>query len=326
MNNTEANKALSSKEQNAQDLYGEPKFLKKKRKKEMSEGIENLTWNRSTGLLSTKDIISRIVPQPIPNLDKNCQSKINGRHLALHRTNQSQSRENKILGTKSKLPTKRQVRFLELERLIAIEQRRYRYIQALNFLMIKNNLIWTGGKPTQIRRLCTIAPIMARASFEDPGQKENILTVPTEGPLCRSEKFAGMPSISAIQAKLLKADYHGAHLIVTQAKNPSLVDLQGIVIQESEQTFKVIQANNEVKTIPKAHTIFQISLPLLPPPSTTAAQREKSTKGTKSEKDSSSSEVGDSRLLVFKIFGNQFVFRPTDRVNKKFKSKAFSQL
>ncbi|KAH9444047.1 hypothetical protein MJO29_013467 [Puccinia striiformis f. sp. tritici] len=310
MNNTEANKALSSKEQNAQDLYGEPKFLKKKRKKEMSEGIENLTWNRSTGLLSTKDIISRIVPQPIPNLDKNCQSKINGRHLALHRTNQSQSRENKILGTKSKLPTKRQVRFLELERLIAIEQRRYRYED-----FVPLHQLWLGYMSELLElRLKTL------------DKKKIILTVPTEGPLFRSEKFAGMPSISAIQAKLLKADYHGAHLIVTQAKNPSLVDLQGIVIQESEQTFKVIQANNEVKTIPKAHTIFQISLPLLPPPSTTAAQREKSTKGTKSEKDSSSSEVGDSRLLVFKIFGNQFVFRPTDRVNKKFKSKAFSQL
>ncbi|KAH9451926.1 hypothetical protein MJO28_013615 [Puccinia striiformis f. sp. tritici] len=312
MNNTEANKALSSKEQNAQDLYGEPKFLKKKRKKEMSEGIENLTWNPSTGLLSTKDIILRIVPEPIPNLDKNCQSKINGRHLALHRTNQSQSRENKILGTKRKLPTKRQVRFLELERLITSEQKRYRYED-----FVPLHQLWLGYMSELLElRLKTL------------DEKKTILTVPTEGPLCRSEKFAGMPSISAIQAKLLKADYHGAHLIVTQAKNPSLVDLQGIVIQESEQTFKVIQANNEVKTIPKAHTIFQISLPLLPPPSTTATQREKSTKGTKSEKDSgsSSSEVGDSRLLVFKIFGNQFVFRPTDRVNKKFKSKAFSQL
>ncbi|POW14501.1 hypothetical protein PSTT_02940, partial [Puccinia striiformis] len=321
MNNTEANKALSSKEQNAQDLYGEPKFLKKKRKKEMSEGIENLTWNPSTGYhfkncttlyqISIKTVKVKSMVDILP-----CIGPINLNLLVISTAFLLivEERENKILGTKRKLPTKRQVRFLELERLIAHRT-----------------------EEIPIRRLCTIAPIMARASFEDPGQKENILTVPTEGPLFRSEKFAGMPSISAIQAKLLKADYHELIIVtncfclyshkktVTQAKNPSLVDLQGIVIQESEQTFKVIQANNEVKTIPKAHTIFQISLPLLPPPSRRCSKGEIN-KGHKSEKDSSSSEVGDSRLLVFKIFGNQFVFRPTDRVNKKFKSKAFSQL
>jgi hypothetical protein len=44
-------------------------------------------------------------------------------------------------------------------------------------------------------------------------EQNNIPTLPTEGPLSRSEKFAGMPAISAIQSKLLKADFHGAHLI-----------------------------------------------------------------------------------------------------------------
>jgi RNase P/RNase MRP subunit p29 len=219
-------------------------------------------------------------------------------------------------------------------------------------------------------------------------ENQSVHTLPTEGALSRSERFAGMPSISAIQSKLLKADYHGAFMVgmhvslhlpfqisssplstsflpllrlrktnknvlVHKAKNPSLVDLQGIVIQESEQTFKLIQVDNKIKSqsacfryfvfgkrfatlqlklflfclsplpvsiqkkkaIPKAHTIFQISLPLLEPPPAAPSTAQ-------NETDNS----GNTSFFVFQIFGNQFLFRPTERVNKKFKAKATSQL
>lgn len=57
----------------------------------MSEGIRNPLWNPSTGALSTQDIISTIVPQNIPHLERNYQSKLSGRHLTLRRTDQSES-------------------------------------------------------------------------------------------------------------------------------------------------------------------------------------------------------------------------------------------
>ncbi|OAV87160.1 hypothetical protein PTTG_29540 [Puccinia triticina 1-1 BBBD Race 1] len=299
MNQTATDNASSSKE-TVQDLYAEPKFVKKKRKKEVSEGIDNPIWDPKTGSLSVKQIISTIVPEPIPNLERNYQSKVNSRHLALHPTDQSRSRNTQIgsFKPKRKCPTERQVRFLELERLIEVEQKRYRYQD-----FVPLHQLWLGYMSE-----------LLELRLKNLDEQTTILTIPTEGPLFRSEKFAGMPSMAAIQSKLLKADYHGAHLLVHKAKNPSLVNLQGIVIQESEQTFKLIQDDNRIKTIPKAHTIFQMSLPLLRSPSATTTHTD--------EKNSNE----ESSFLVFKIFGNQFTFRPTERINKKFKSKAFSQL
>ncbi|KAA1082568.1 hypothetical protein PGT21_007123 [Puccinia graminis f. sp. tritici] len=298
MNQTGTENASSSNEV-IQDLYAEPKFIKKKRKKEVNEGIENPVWNSSTGSLPVKEIISTIVPEQIPHLEKNYQSKVNGRHLALHPTKRTQSRRNQFSGTKSKRKsaTNRQVQFLELEKLIEAEQKRYRYQD-----FVPLHQLWLGYMAE-----------LLELRLKSLDAQNNIPTLPTEGPLSRSEKFAGMPAISAIQSKLLKADYHGAHLSVHKAKNPSLVDLQGIVIQESEQTFKLIQADNRIKVIPKAHTIFELSLPLLQAP-------------TKVTAPSENNKSGDASFLVFKIFGNQFIFRPSERINKKFKSKACSQL
>ncbi|KNZ53840.1 hypothetical protein VP01_3120g1 [Puccinia sorghi] len=298
MTSTEKNKPASP-QRPVVDLYGEPKFLKKKRKKEVSEGIRNPLWNPSTGALSTQDIISTIVPQNIPHLERNYQSKLSGRHLTLRRTDQSESRKNQIAGSKSnrKLPSERQARFLELERLIELEQKGYRYED-----FVPLHQLWLGYMSE-----------LLEVRLKSLDSKESVRTLPTEGLLSRSERFAGMPSISTIQSKLLKADYHGAYLVVHKAKNPSLVDLQGIVIQESEQTFKLIKPDSQIKTVPKAHSIFQISLPLLQSPPTARP---------KSEKDSSDS----TSFFVFRIFGNQFVFRPTERINKKFKAKAFSEL
>ncbi|PLW11771.1 hypothetical protein PCANC_23204 [Puccinia coronata f. sp. avenae] len=294
-------KQPSSSKKPVQDLYAEPKFLKKKRKKEVSGEIDNPLWKPSTGPLSTQDIISTIVPEKIPHLERNYKTKVSGRHLALHRTDQSESRKNQIQGSrpKRKLPTDRQVRFLELQRLIEIEQKRYRYEY-----FVPLHQLWLGYMSE-----------LLELRLKSLDENQSVHTLPTEGALSRSERFAGMPSISAIQSKLLKADYHGAFMVVHKAKNPSLVDLQGIVIQESEQTFKLIQVDNKIKTIPKAHTIFQISLPLLEPPPAAPSTAQ-------NETDNS----GNTSFFVFQIFGNQFLFRPTERVNKKFKAKATSQL
>lgn len=56
--------------------------------------------------------------------------------------------------------------------------------------------------------------------------------------------------------KFVRADYHGAMLVVSSAKNPSLVGVEGIVIQETKNTFRLIAQDNRVVTIPKDGTTF----------------------------------------------------------------------
>ncbi|XP_058834196.1 ribonuclease P protein subunit p29 [Topomyia yanbarensis] len=57
----------------------------------------------------------------------------------------------------------------------------------------------------------------------------------------------------------LRADFHGAKMSVTRAKNPSLVGIKGIVILDTKGTFKFVSKDNKVRTIPKADSVFQIS-------------------------------------------------------------------
>lgn len=52
---------------------------------------------------------------------------------------------------------------------------------------------------------------------------------------------------------LVKADFHGAKLIVTRSKCPSLVGVSGIVAMDTKQTFKVLGEDNKIRSI-----IFQI--------------------------------------------------------------------
>ena len=51
-----------------------------------------------------------------------------------------------------------------------------------------------------------------------------------------------------VERKLLKADFHGAYITVTQAKNASLIGVGGITIMETKHTFKVITKNDQVKS------------------------------------------------------------------------------
>lgn len=92
---------------------------------------------------------------------------------------------------------------------------------------------------------------------------------------------------ASIQQKLSKADLHGAILSVVRSRCPSLVGAEGILIRETENTFDIVSAANRLLTIPKAHSVFQIS-------------------------------VGAVRCT---IYGNHFCFRASERAVKKFKAK-----
>ena len=52
----------------------------------------------------------------------------------------------------------------------------------------------------------------------------------------------------------------GCELEVVESHCPSYVGVQGIVLQETQNTFKVVTKQNELKVLPKAHSLFAFTL------------------------------------------------------------------
>nr|XP_008526508.1 PREDICTED: ribonuclease P protein subunit p29 [Equus przewalskii] len=63
--------------------------------------------------------------------------------------------------------------------------------------------------------------------------------------LCNGLKPDTQPQL--IQAKLLKADLHGAIVSVTKSKCPSYVGVTGILLQETKHVFKIITKEDRLK-------------------------------------------------------------------------------
>jgi len=105
---------------------------------------------------------------------------------------------------------------------------------------------------------------------------------------------------------LTSADYHGALLEVVRCRSVSRVGLSGIVVKDTKFTFEVITVRNELKIIPKEHTIFRFEIPLADdvqhaedPPKNHNKQQEKK--------------------LTFELHGTAFESRAPERATKRVK-------
>ncbi|XP_054164483.1 ribonuclease P protein subunit p29-like [Oppia nitens] len=58
------------------------------------------------------------------------------------------------------------------------------------------------------------------------------------------------------EIKLIRADFHGAYVYVSAAANPTLVGVKGFVVYETKNTFKIVNKDNRLLTIPKNGTLF----------------------------------------------------------------------
>ncbi|KAI2590102.1 POP4 isoform 5 [Pan troglodytes] len=90
-----------------------------------------------------------------------------------------------------------------------------------------------------------------------------------------------------IQAKLLKADLHGAIISVTKSKCPSYVGITGILLQETKHIFKIITKEDRLKVIPKLNCVFTV----------------------------------ETDGFISYIYGSKFQLRSSERSAKKFKAK-----
>lgn len=61
------------------------------------------------------------------------------------------------------------------------------------------------------------------------------------------------------QLKLYKMDLHGSKLKCTACRNVTHVGHEGIVVQETQNTFVIITVTNKLITIPKKESIFEIT-------------------------------------------------------------------
>lgn len=67
------------------------------------------------------------------------------------------------------------------------------------------------------------------------------------------------PTLARCQS-LAVSDMHGAFLTVLQSRNPSHVNLSGIVMEETERTFIVLSPDDRLRTLPKADCVFYLPI------------------------------------------------------------------
>jgi len=132
-----------------------------------------------------------------------------------------------------------------------------------------------------------------------------------------------MPSSAGMHPKLLKADFHGSLITVRQSKNPCLVGLSGIVIHETENTFKIITPKDHVKLIPKENSIFAFAVPFY---SSLPASYKPTDALPIPDPDSVTTTVLQAPHMEFELHGNQFRFRAAERAGRKFKHKETVEL
>ncbi|KAI1795965.1 RNase P/MRP, p29 subunit [Ganoderma leucocontextum] len=153
-------------------------------------------------------------------------------------------------------------------------------------------------------------------------------------PVTRSaDPASAMPSTAGMHAKLIKADFHGAIVTVRQSKNPCLVGLSGIVVHETENSFKVITRKDEQKSspsprfvhimpswltnnvLPKQNSIFVFAVPLYAisasPPGSSADDAK---------------TILDMPHIEVELYGNHFCYRAAERAGRKFKHKETIEL
>ncbi|KAG6813422.1 hypothetical protein H0H92_011119 [Tricholoma furcatifolium] len=148
-----------------------------------------------------------------------------------------------------------------------------------------------------------------------------------------------MPSSAGMHPKLVKADFHGSIVTVRRSKNPSLVNLSGIVIHETENAFKIITKKDSVKretfkpkkdaliklclVIPKENSIFSFAVPLY---STLPPSYKQNEPLPAPDPAIPKTTVLELPHIEFELHGNQFRFRSAERAGRKFKHKETIEL
>jgi RNase P/RNase MRP subunit p29 len=133
-----------------------------------------------------------------------------------------------------------------------------------------------------------------------------------------------------IYAKLVKADFHGAIIKIQSSNNKNEIGIEGINLLETKRTFSLITKKNEIKTILKKGTLFNIDLSFAYEDIKNNDDNQNldgnSNKNQDMEKDKPKfSEKNPSMKLEFpiilKILGDNFMYKSSFRSKAKYKTK-----
>ncbi len=129
------------------------------------------------------------------------------------------------------------------------------------------------------------------------------------------------------ESKLLKADFHGAHLTVIRARDTGLIGLSGIVVHETATTFKIVTPTHGFKSLPKRNAVFTVPLQSLSAGGASATGGGGDSAAAAAAAGSGGSGGSEQvALLSATLHGNQLCLRPADRIAKKFKVKTSIEL
>lgn len=87
------------------------------------------------------------------------------------------------------------------------------------------------------------------------------------------------------------------------------VGLKGIVIRDTKFTFEIVTRGDEVKILPKEHTVFRFEVPLVD--GKEGEENGEGGKGGIEDKDR-------AKPFVFELYGHFFLTRAPERASKKF--------
>ncbi|KAL0946207.1 hypothetical protein HGRIS_012466 [Hohenbuehelia grisea] len=186
-----------------------------------------------------------------------------------------------------------------------------------------------GSKAAREKALWRIEPSQAKFALFLPlhrlwlGYMSELLALTQPPSMPDTPSPSAQPNAGTMQAKLLKADFHGSVMTVKESKNAVLVGLSGIVIRETENAFEVVTKQDKVKLIPKQNSIFTFAVPLY---STLPPSHTNETPLPLDQEDVPQKTALDDPHIEFDLYGNQFRFRAADRAGRKFKPKETIEL
>ena len=120
-------------------------------------------------------------------------------------------------------------------------------------------------------------------------------------------------SAENVTGKLLKADFTGIRLKVLASRNASLIGIEGLVIEETESTFRLVPTDSRVRVVPKDGTQFHISFPAYAP--VQDQDQEQENEGEVNVER----HLGISPRIELSLLGTNFCYRSADRAGRKFK-------
>jgi len=121
-----------------------------------------------------------------------------------------------------------------------------------------------------------------------------------------SSASSSSSSLSSEQ-RFLKSDWHGSSILCIRSRCPSFVHLSGLLLQETSELMRILTVRNEVKSVMKRGSVFQIRVGQVD--------------------ENGEAEKGMEKWdRVFEVYGDQMALRSSERTVKKFKQKPNIQL